>query len=244
MATKKTTVKVAKKEAGAAPELAIYTVGGKKSGTAVLPANIFGLPWNASLVRQVVLAMQANARKPIAHVKTRGEVRGGGKKPWKQKGTGRARHGSSRSPIWIGGGVTHGPRNDKIYAQKINKKMRTKALFTALSQKIRDNEVLALDALTFDAPKAKDAKKVITTLAQIGGFSDLNRRNNAVLIAAPHVDEALLKSFRNFGNVSVMAVANLNPVEVMRYKHLVFVSPDESAALLQERTTKKAKVTA
>lgn len=241
MATKKTTTKAKKKEAGAAPELAIYTVGGKKSGSATLPADIFGLPWNASLVRQVVLAMQANARQPVAHVKTRGEVRGGGRKPWKQKGTGRARHGSSRSPIWVGGGVTHGPRNDKDYSQKINKKMRTKALFTALSQKVRENEVLLLDALAFGSPKAKDAKKVLMTLAKVDGFADMNRRNNAVLIAAPQVDEALLKSFRNFGNVSVMAVSNLNPVEVMRYKHLVVVSPDESAALLATRSTKKVK---
>ncbi len=241
MATKKISKKkvVAKEVSTEAISAPVHTIGGKKAGTVSLPAALFALPWNASLVHQVVTAMQANARPSVAHVKDRGEVRGGGKKPWKQKGTGRSRHGSSRSPIWIGGGVTHGPRNEKIYAQKINKKMRTKALFTVLSQKVQDNEVLFIDALSFGVPKAKEAKGVLTTLAKVEGFSALTRRNNAVLVAVPQVDAALLKSFRNFGNVTVMAVSNLNPVEVLRFKHLLIASPDESVALLEKRSSTK-----
>lgn len=236
MATKKISKKkVSAPESQTELSAPIHTIGGKKAGTVQLPAGLFGLPWNASLVHQVVTAMQANARPSVAHVKDRGEVRGGGKKPWKQKGTGRSRHGSSRSPIWVGGGVTHGPRNEKNYAQKINKKMRTKALFTVLSQKLRDQEILFVDALTFSAPKAKEAKAVLTALAKVDGFAGMNRRNNAVLIVAPAVDSALLKSFRNFGNVAVMAAANLNPVEVLRFKQVLVASPEESVALLTKR---------
>src|SRR6202451_4352695 len=100
----------------------IYNTEGKKTGTLTLPENIFGLKWNAALVHQVATSMQDNARTPVAHTKGRGDVRGGGKKPWKQKGTGRARHGSIRSPLWIGGGKAHGPNKERDYTQKVNKK--------------------------------------------------------------------------------------------------------------------------
>src|SRR6478609_7180183 len=113
-------------------EATLYNKKGEKAGKVTLPESLFGLPWNADLVHQVVTSMQDNARLSIAHTKDRGEVRGGGKKPWKQKGTGRARHGSSRSPIWKGGGITHGPLAEKNYKQKINKKMASKALAAAL----------------------------------------------------------------------------------------------------------------
>jgi large subunit ribosomal protein L4 len=126
-------------------EAKIYNIQGKEAGNITLPENIFGLPWNADLVHQVVTAMQANARGPVAHTKDRGEVRGGGRKPWQQKGTGRARHGSIRSPIWKGGGITHGPRNDKIYAQKVNRQARQKALLVALSRKYKDGEIVFVD---------------------------------------------------------------------------------------------------
>ena len=127
-------------------ESKIYSKAGKEVGTITLPANIFGLTWNDALMHQVVTTMQANARNIIAHTKSRGDVRGGGRKPWQQKGTGRARHGSIRSPIWRGGGVTHGPRNDKVYAREIPKKMRAKALFIALSRKFKDGELLFVNS--------------------------------------------------------------------------------------------------
>jgi ribosomal protein L4 len=106
----------------------VYTTDGKQKGTIDLPDTIFAQKWNADLVHQVATSIMSNARAATAHTKDRGEVSGGGKKPWKQKGTGRARHGSSRSPIWVGGGVAHGPRNDKSYTKKINAKMKVKAL--------------------------------------------------------------------------------------------------------------------
>ena len=151
-------------------ETKIYNQKGKEAGKITLPEEVFGLPWNADLVHQVVTSMLANARTPVAHTKTRGEIRGGGKKPWKQKGTGRARHGSTRSPIWVGGGVTHGPRNDKIYARKINRKMKAKALYTILSKKAKDGEILFVDALSFSAPKTVEAKEILKNLSGCAVF--------------------------------------------------------------------------
>jgi len=116
----------------------IYNTKGTKAGDIDLPEEVFGLDMNESLVHQVYVSMMSNKRSNIAHTKDRSDVSGGGKKPWKQKGTGRARVGSNRSPIWIGGGITFGPRNDKNFKKKINKKMKSKALFTVLSQKMRD----------------------------------------------------------------------------------------------------------
>lgn len=243
MATKKTAKKkVAKaKKDPVAGSMShdIFSSQGKKKGSFELPESIFALPWNASLIHQVVTAMEANARQPLAHVKTRGEVRGGGKKPWKQKGTGRARHGSIRSPIWIGGGVTHGPRNDKVYSKKINKKMRGKALAIALSQKVRDGQVLLVDEMAFTAPKAKEAKSILSNLSKLEGFANINHQRNAILIALPQGDTVLTKSFRNFGNVKIMEVSQLNPVEVLRYKHVAIVSPEETIHKLAERLTTK-----
>src|SRR3990167_11382618 len=123
-------------------EAKIYNQKGKESGKVKLPEAVFGLPWNNDLVHQVMVSMMSNSRSTIAHTKGRGEVSGGGKKPWKQKGTGQARHGSSRSPICVGGGVTHGPLAEKNYKRKISKSMRAQALFSVLSKKMKDGEIL------------------------------------------------------------------------------------------------------
>jgi len=120
----------------------VYNWEGKEIDTTEVPEKLFGLKWNDDLVHQVATALRANLRRTIADTKDRSEVRGGGKKPWRQKGTGRARHGSSRSPIWVGGGITHGPLSEKNYSQKINKKMKAKAFFTVLSRKLSDGEVV------------------------------------------------------------------------------------------------------
>jgi large subunit ribosomal protein L4 len=215
-------------------EASIYNQEGKTVGSVALPEKIFGLPWNGDLVHQVVVAMQANARTPIAHTKNRGEVRGGGKKPWKQKGTGRARHGSSRSPIWRGGGITFGPRKERDFSMKINKKMRTKALYTALSRKWKDKEIVFVDSISLGAIKTKHAKEVMQTLFDKG----LQKKKNAILLALPERNAAVEKSFRNFGNVEVIETRNLNPMDVVTYRMVAIIDPKASLASLQSRSAK------
>ncbi len=214
----------------------VYTQKGTKSGSVEVSDVVFGAKWNADLVHQVVVGMQANARTPVAHTKNRGEVRGGGKKPWKQKGLGRARHGSSRSPIWRGGGVAFGPRNDRVFAKKINRKMRARALFSALSKKYADGEVLFVDSIVFDAPKAKEAQTVLTNLAKVKGFETLaTKKHNAAYIALPEKDVLAQKSFSNFGNVYLGEARNLNAVDALKYKTIVIVNPAESVQELANK---------
>src|SRR5882762_5337622 len=141
-------------------EAKFYNQKGAEAGTIELPSKVFAAKWRADLVHQVVEGMRSNKRAGTADTKGRGEVRGGGKKPWKQKGTGRSRHGSIRSPIWKGGGVAHGPLAEKNYTRKVNKKMKAKALFTILSQKMREGELVFIDSLSLADKKTKAAQKV------------------------------------------------------------------------------------
>ena len=206
-----------------------------------LDEQVFGLRWNADLVHQVVVAMQANARQPIAHTKGRSEVKGGGRKPWAQKGTGRARHGSSRSPIWRHGGVTHGPNKERDFSQKINRKMRIKALYTVLSKKFQDGEVLFISNLSLKEPKTKDARGMLTTLGSISGYEKLaTRRNNALYMILPKADTNVKKSFQNMGNVLVGTVNTLNPVDVLAYKYLLLSAPEEVVKVITAKSAPKA----
>lgn len=217
-------------------EATVYNLSGASAGTISLPADLFGAKWNADLVHQVVVGMQANARPTTAHTKFRGEVRGGGKKPWKQKGTGRARHGSRRSPIWVGGGVTHGPRAEKDYSVKLNKKMRVAALKSVLSRKWADGEVVFVESLSFTTPKTKDAKAALAAVAKGAGVAALaTRRNNAAVIAFPTRDLTSAKSFRNIPGFMSEEVRNLNPVVLMTKKFLVVVDPKASLEILAKR---------
>jgi|SRR3989338_4667733 len=217
----------------------IYNTQGKKAGSIDLPESVFDVAWNDSLMHQVVTAMMSNARPSVAHTKNRGDVRGGGKKPWQQKGTGRARHGSIRSPIWRGGGVTHGPRNEKNYARAIPKKMRAKALYMALSQKLRDGEILFIDSLNLATPKTADAKKMLSALAGVKGFAKLSYKKNAALIAVSERTDAIVKSFRNIGSVEVDRAANLNPVSVLKYKYVIMENPEVSVGTIAKRIAPK-----
>lgn len=217
-------------------EAPIYNIEGKKAGSLALPETLFGLPWNADLVHQVTVAEMANLRTPVAHAKGRGEVRGGGKKPWQQKGTGRARHGSSRSPLWKGGGAAHGPKKEKVFAQKINRKMKVKALGTVLSKKFKDGEVILVDSLSFATPKAAQAKNALLALAKVAGFERLaTKKTNAAVIGLPIHDLNAKKSFRNFGNVDLTEVRNWTAGALLSHKFIVIVAPEQSLKMLEAR---------
>jgi large subunit ribosomal protein L4 len=216
-------------------EASVYNQEGKSAGKIKLPESVFGVPWNADLVHEVVRLMNSNARSPIANAKTRGEVSGTGKKPWQQKGTGRARHGSRRSPIWVGGGIAHGPRKEKNFERKINKKAKTKALYTILSRKFKDGEILFVDSLNISTPKTKDAKVVLSNLAKIKGYERLGTKpKNAAIVALDKKTVALTKSFRNFGNVSVEEFRNINPVSVLNHTFLIVTNPAESLKMFDK----------
>lgn len=221
-------------------EAPVYSQAGKVVSEIKLSEKIFGVEWNANLVHDVVVAMQGNARTNTAHTKNRGEVRGGGKKPWKQKGTGRARHGSSRSPIWSGGGIAHGPRNDRDFSRKINKNTRAKALASVLSEKMAHEQIVFVDALTFATPKTADARKFIMAIAGIEQVKEIGtKKTNAALILLADRDENAELSFRNFGNVRVMNVKDVNPVELLTYKYVVVAKPEESLKTLETRVVTK-----
>lgn len=220
-------------------EAKIYNKTGKEAGSIKLPENVFGLPWNADLVHQVAESMKSDARKPVAHTKNRGEVRGGGKKPWQQKGTGRARHGSIRSPLWVGGGVTHGPRNEKNFSRKVNKKMKAKALYTILSKKFKDGEILFVESFAMSAPKTKEAKEIVTSIGGIPGFEKIStKKRNVLYIALDSKHQAIEKSFRNMGNIFLDEARNMSPLDILDHKYVMFVNPEVSVKLISEKLAK------
>jgi large subunit ribosomal protein L4 len=215
-------------------EAKIYNTKGKEAGKVVLNEKVWGLSWNADLVHQVVESMRSNARMSTAQAKDRSDVSGGGKKPWAQKGTGRARHGSSRSPIWRHGGVTHGPMNVKDYSKKINKKVRAKALYTVLSEKLRQGEVLFVDSISMKTPKTAEAKGILSALAGVKGFEKmLTKRKNAAYFATGEKSEAVSKSFANFGNIDFDSVENMNPVDLLNHKYVVIIHPEKVISFIE-----------
>lgn len=235
--TKKT--KVAK-ETSISMEAPIYSQKGKETGKITLSESIFGLPWNADMVHQVVTSMLSSARTPVAHTKNRGEVSGGGKKPWRQKGTGRARHGSTRSPIWVGGGITHGPRNDKNYDRKVNKKMKAKALYTILSAKFKKGQIIFVDNFDFKEPKTKEARNVLVSLAKVSKENDLfTKKRNSAYLALSSKNTVTEKSFNNLGNVFVDEIRNINPVDLMKYKYIVIENPEQGLSLISSKISNK-----
>ncbi len=193
-----------------------YNQNGEKVGQTLLPKEIFGVELNSDLLHQVVQAYMANRRQVSAHTKTRGDVRGGGKKPWKQKGTGRARHGSIRSPIWVGGGVAHGPKKERNFKQKINKKMARKALFMALSGKAKDGEILILEDLKLEQPKTKEMASIISKIK-----NKITNIDKSTLLVLPKKDENIIRAAGNLSYLDTMIAQNLNALDVLSRKYLL-----------------------
>jgi large subunit ribosomal protein L4 len=188
---------------------------GKKSGSRDLPADLFEATVSVPLMHQVVVAALAGLRAGTHSTKTRGDVRGGGKKPWRQKGTGRARQGSIRSPQWVGGGVAHGPQPHD-HAMRVNKKMKKGALRSALTDTLTSGKMAVVTSLEFDEPKTKQAAKLLTDLELSGKV--------VVVLAEPTQDGAIEKSFRNLPNVRVAYAGGLGTYELLWADRVLFTA--------------------
>ncbi|MBI4134970.1 MAG: 50S ribosomal protein L4 [Candidatus Sungbacteria bacterium] len=218
-------------------DIAVYSQKGEESGAIKLPA-VFDVPINADLLAQVVLAEGANQRVARADVKGRGEVRGGGKKPWRQKGTGRARHGSIRSPIWKGGGVTHGPTVHRNFKKKINKKMAALALAMAIAGKARDGELVVFDTLSVPSGKTKEAAYILSNIARRKELAGVFSKSKTVIL--PKEAKIELRAFRNIARLSVENAEAVTARGVLDRKYVIM--PKDSILTLERRLAKNAKI--
>jgi len=213
------------------PKVKIYNQEAKAVGEHDLADKIFAVKINEALVHQSVVTQLANERQVIANTKDRSEVRGGGKKPWKQKGTGRARAGSSRSPIWIGGGVTFGPLKERNFTKKINKKMKQQAMFMALSDKVNNDSLVVLENIELPEFKTKVLNNVIKTIEENIIKGDSKKRS--ILLVLGKQDEKVFISGRNLPGLEVINLGNINIVDLLKYKNLVLTV--ESVKKLEEK---------
>ncbi|MEF3691582.1 MAG: 50S ribosomal protein L4 [Candidatus Moraniibacteriota bacterium] len=201
----------------------VYNLEGKKVKDLELSEKVFNIPLNADLLHQIYVSMDANQRISIAHTKGRGEVAGSGKKPWKQKGTGRARAGSVRSPIWRGGGIVFGPQKDRNFKKKINKKSNTKAILMALSEKLRSENLLVVDKLEAKNKKTKDIAV---------GLDNLKVKGSVLINLAQGEKESYLY-VRNIKKVKCLPIDNLNVLDIMNHKNLIL--SEESIKYLEKK---------
>jgi len=216
----------------------LYNIKGEVVGATEVPDAIFAAKWNAELVRQVLIAQLANKRRPWAHAKDRSEVRGGGRKPWRQKGTGRARHGSRRSPIWIGGGKAHGPRNEKDYSQKVNKKMKKAALFALLSNKLKGGTIRFFDGITIAEPKTKELFTVLSSLRQLSKRA----KKLDVLVIASDDNKKVFPAARNLVKAKAVHPQTLNVYDVSNFKYL-YIEKDAVSQLAHHFGDTAKKIT-
>ena len=193
-------------------KVAVYNLAGEKVGDVALDPYLFEVEPKPEVVHQVVVAQEKNSRVNLAHTKDRSEKRGGGRKPWRQKGTGRARAGSSRSPIWKGGGVTFGPRKEQNYSVRLNKKQKNLALRMVLSDKVKENNLVVVDKLEFPELKTKKLTEVLNKLP-IKGMK--------TVIALAKEDPKLVRAAKNLDKVLALGANSLNVIDLLKYKYLL-----------------------
>lgn len=194
------------------PKVALYNMTGEQIGDVELSDKVFGVEVNKTAIHQVVINYLANRRQGTQSTKTRSEVSGGGIKPWKQKGTGRARQGSIRAPQWIKGGIALGPK-PRDYRYPINKKLRRVAIKSALSSKVFENDIFVLDALSFEEIKTKSMVNLLKALAV----------DTKALIVLPEVNENVIKSARNIPGVKTTLASTINVYDVMNCDKIIMV---------------------
>jgi large subunit ribosomal protein L4 len=192
------------------PTVALYNISGAQVGEIELSETVFGIEPNTHVLHEAVVMQQASLRQGTHKVKTRAEVRGGGRKPWKQKGTGRARQGSIRSPQWKGGGVVFGP-TPRSYGYKLPKKVRRLAIKSALSSKVLDNSVIVLDQLSLAQPKTKEFAAILKNLNVV----------SKTLVVTSSFDDNVALSTRNIPGVKFLTAEGLNVLDVMVYDKLI-----------------------
>lgn len=190
----------------------VYNLTGQVVGEQSLSDRLFAVPVKSAVVHQAVVAQQANSRAVLAHTKTKGEVRGGGRKPWKQKGTGRARQGSIRNPQWRGGGVAFGPRSNRNFSQKINKRMKQSALAMVLSDKVANDKMIVLDRFTIPAAKTKQLRSFLSTLPSA---------HHKVLLSLGQNDINVVRAGKNIPQLNFCSANSLNVVDLLNAEYLV-----------------------
>ena len=190
----------------------LFNIEGNTVGEIELNDQVFGVELKSHLVHEASIAQAANSRVAIAHTKTRGDVRGGGKKPWKQKGTGRARHGSTRSPIWVGGGVTFGPRKDRTFDLKINKKIRKQAICMVLSDRVRDDHFIVIESLVVEGGKTQSLNAILKK------FPGISR--STLLVVNPKNMETR-RAAQNIQKVTTIAPNSLNVNDLLRHEYII-----------------------
>ena len=214
----------------------VYNQSGKAVKEIDLPENIFGVPFNGDLVSQVLYIQRGNQRAGTANTKDRGEVAGSNQKPWQQKGTGRARHGSKRSPIWRHGGVTHGPRSEKSYKKDLPKNMRNQALFSLLSAKLKDGKILFIDEVSAKTSKTKDAVAIMKNIATVQNFENLVfKKKGNVYMTFPKLLANEKRSFRNLPYVKAHNMEDLNPSDIANARYLVITNPEATVEYLNNK---------
>ncbi len=192
--------------------VSLYNISGEKTGTIELDSSLFGVAANNGLVHEAATAQMDNSRAAIAHTKDRSDVRGGGRKPWKQKGTGRARHGSSNSPIWSGGGVTFGPRNIRNFSSKINRKAKRKALAMVLSDKVANDKFIALEDLVLKEGKTKELAAILQNLPVA---------NKKTLIVLPVENKSVARAAQNLEKINTLPTNTINIIDLLKTDYVL-----------------------